>query len=341
MDTEQRAAGLSIRRVLLTLLYLQGAPITRAQLISQVKQELGEEAYPVDETQALHRDIEKIRGSGVEVLYSRGDNTYQLSGPPFRLALSPKELDALAFLRHSFRHNVPYFDSVQSLIGKIAGHLPAGARQVLERKPTLLIDVAPADKNASTLSLEVIRRALSQRQQLEFIYTSMASPTPHKHTLEPYELVYRDGHFYLTGYSFEDRRVADFRVDRIVEGTAKVLPTRLPPGQRHQRTFTLRYRVMPELARYGVSERFPKQRVRKHADGSVTVTAECTNILWAARKLLRYGEMVIVEEPPEVREEVRRTVAAMARLYDIRVPRLRIAAERSERYVHRADRRTD
>jgi predicted DNA-binding transcriptional regulator YafY len=91
----------------------------------------------------------------------------------------------------------------------------------------------------------------------------------------------------------------------------------LPPARPHPHTYTLRYRLLPVVARRrDVAAYFPETQMTYHDDGSATVTARVTN-LWQTRQiLLRYGDACTVLEPPELVDLFRATSRGLAQIYD-------------------------
>jgi hypothetical protein len=108
----------------------------------------------------------------------------------------------------------------------------------------------------------------------------------------------------------------DYRLDRIVPGTAQVLPTPLPPERPKARTWTLRYRLHPDVARgEDVAALFPDTRIEYGDDGSALVSATVSNLSIARDVLLHYGDRCRVIDPPELIDLIRETVDAMGSLY--------------------------
>jgi hypothetical protein len=108
----------------------------------------------------------------------------------------------------------------------------------------------------------------------------------------------------------------DYRLGRIISGSATVLPTVLPPIRPAPPSYPLRYTLVSQVARRkDVAAHFPNTEIAYHDDGSATVTATVTN-LWQARQiLLRYGDACLVEEPQELVELFRSAAEGLSRLY--------------------------
>ena len=134
----------------------------------------------------------------------------------------------------------------------------------------------------------------------------------------PQEVVLREGHCYLVAFRLPWRShdaPIHYRIDRIAPGSVRLGSQVLPPGFPEPRAYELRYRLAPTIARGGVSVRFPGQQIAPQPDGSVLVSAKITNLFWARRKLLAYGEHCEVLAPPELRAEMATTARAMAATY--------------------------
>jgi predicted DNA-binding transcriptional regulator YafY len=159
--------------------------------------------------------------------------------------------------------------------------------------------------------LAAVKHAIDERRELAFLYWSTFDvDAPRRHRVAPYAIFFRpEGHGYLDATLLEVapsggetlQAAIDYRLDRIVPGTTQVLPRVLPPARPQRRAYTLRYHLLPVVARrHDVAAYFPNTQIAYHDDGSATVTATVTN-LWQTRQiLLRYGTACEVVEPPEL-----------------------------------------
>src|SRR5262245_57455102 len=174
--------------------------------------------------------------------------------------------------------------------------------------------------------LASVKRAIAERRELTFSYWSTFDvDAPRRHRVAPYGIFFRpEGHGYLDATLLEVipagsetiHAVVDYRLNRIVPGTAKLLPRVLPPSRPHPRTYVLRYDLLPALAgrRYIVSYN-PNTQIAYHDDGSSTITATVTN-LWQTRQiLLRYGTACEVLGPPELVALFRQTAVGLVAIY--------------------------
>jgi len=311
-----------IRRALVILARLLEGEANREELIARVQDELGEDAYGTNPGDAFQTDLHVLRELGFAVRFSRANGTYNLanqSHPALRFHLTAPELKALAAVRNAFR-GLPYSDQVEALISRIEGRLSPESRRALQQEPLLSFSFAPAEDLAPhQQTLGIIERAIQRSQRLMFEYRSAErrDEEPERHIVEPYNLEYRDGHLYFQGCHPDTGRVLDYRVDRVVPGSARVLPAKFAPRGRLRRFFKLCYRLRPPAVGDTVSKRFRNQTEEWQADGSVIVTGEADSIFWASKILLRYGEKCQVLEPPALVAEMRRVVREMARIYEI------------------------
>ena len=318
-----RSTRLVAKRALAMLARLLEGEATRQELLRAVVVEMGEEAYGESPVDSFHRDCRFLRQLGFEVRYRRSLGTYYLAGqshPSLRLHLSPAELEVLAAIRNAFR-GLPHAKGMEALMTRIETRLPPESRQALRREPLLSFSFGPAGElEPHEGTLRVVERAIKSKRQLMFEYRSPIYPEdelPKRHVVEAYDLEYRDGHLYFQGRGVRGGEVLTYRVDRIVPGSARVLPTKFVPRQRLHRWRTIRYRLAPEIARFGASKRFLNQREEKQPDGSVIVTGETHDLFDATRKLLKYGSGCQVLEPPELVAEMKRVVREMAKIYEI------------------------
>jgi predicted DNA-binding transcriptional regulator YafY len=115
--------------------------------------------------------------------------------------------------------------------------------------------------------IQILDRALEENAYVSFSYTppsrSWDDPPQQYFHLEPYELEYRDGHWYFTAYLSDLDTFLDFRVDRIRLDSLKGLdPDHFSPGAHRRTGVKIQYWVSPMMARHqSVSARLQDQRV--------------------------------------------------------------------------------
>ncbi len=322
---------LKVQRCIIILRRLQRAPATRDELIQAVETQLDREAYGAAPEKALVRDIRELRDTFDLTLQSR-QGAYHLVdvGSVPLLDLPNALLEAMAFLYDTFKPDAPEAEDVRQLLDTLVSYLPEERREALRRMRAVpRIELQRVDEgDIDDETWDTIERAVVKRRQLAFDYLSPRheEPEPRHHVVEPYDLYFDDGHYYLDAYCLrwsgplgarDHHDYIQYRVDYVVSGSAEVRPGKLGPGRRTPRTYTLRYELAPEIARGGVSRRFPETEVTIRDDGWAEVTATITNPFMAARRLLSYGAGCHVVAPAEVVRHMEEAARGMAEFYGV------------------------
>jgi predicted DNA-binding transcriptional regulator YafY len=320
------------RRMLLVRLLLREARSADA-LIAAVRAELGDESYPAAAAIALKHDFDALRGEyDCAIRYEHATRSYRLDdlGELALLDLPDPCIEALAFLEASFPAGaaLPEHASVRELLDRVIALLPPRRRTAALRERSairLQLPAAPSERiDAATLA--VIRRAIVQRHELEFDYLSTFDEAePRRHRVAPYHILFQpEGHGYLDATLLQvSARAGEiigsaihYRLDRIIPGSARILPQILPPQRVAPPGLQLRYRLLPVVARRrDIAAYFPNTEIEYLEDGSAIVTATITNLWQARRVLLRYGSACAVLEPAELVDLMRRAVDEMAAIY--------------------------
>lgn len=302
----------------------------------------------------LERDLQFLAEQGFEVKKVRATRSqparYSLlkgSGPASVFLFTDPEVESLALLHHLFADPAqhvpahpsqplpiqsarnPFADDVLHFIEKLSTTLPAPQRKQFERsikKPFVYFDIAPAANylpHRETIS--TIVRAISQRQQIQFTYTPTRGPhksTFHTH-IDPYYVIYMDGHFYLIGYNHQRANFLEYRIDRIQGKELKIQPDMID-AERRRHPVEFRFWIDGDMVKQGLSQRWLSQtpeREEAYLDergqpySRVLVRATAYNKWRIIQQLLKYGEKVELVDPPDLRQEMQRVVRSMSRLY--------------------------
>lgn len=328
----KRSSWLTFRRRLLLVRALLRGPASSAELIAAVDAELGQQGYPEAAAAALKHDFDALKGEyGCSIVYDRPTRCYLLVdlGELALLDLPDPCMEALAFLEASFPEGsgLPEHANLRELLERVVLLLPP-ARQLQHRRrrSTIRLGVGRGAGRIDPDTLTVVKHAVEQRRELAFDYLStFDGERPRRHRVAPYGITFRpEGHGYLDATVLEVaprggeviHAAIDYRLDRIVAGTAEVLPTVLPPIRATPPSYPLRYTLVPQVARRrDVATYFPNTRIAYLDDGSAEVTATVSN-LWQARQiLLRYGDACRVHEPSELVALFRKTAQGLSELY--------------------------
>lgn len=255
-------------------------------------------------------DLRTLKQLDCLIEFDRASRCYCWRNSPFGLSFSPTQLNALLLLRDTFATaTIPHADDIRELLTFLTERLPPEQKEMIsnQRHPfSINLHETTDYRNADPKTLHEIEKAIQRTQQLTFAYRSPHDGQERHHVIEPKPLVFKGGHVYLYGRAIEGNRQIQFRLDRIVPGSARMLSTRFTHARPLTRSYFLRYWLSPVLARNGVSNHFPnEQQIELHADGSATVSARIDNLFEARRILFSYGINCIVLEPPELLADMR------------------------------------
>lgn len=286
-----------------------------------------EDIYPADARAALRHDLAALRDEFECAIVLDAEGRYALTdfGRLALLDLPDDDLEALAFLLSNFgESSLPNAGRVDALLDRIVALLPPERQRGLPHPAhDVRLDYPTPSRSLAPRTLERVRRALG-RQRLSFAYRSAYAEGDSVvlHCVDPYAVIFRDGHHYLDAYCHDcgdpaiKPRYRLYRLDRIVDDSVRSLPEVVPPVAPPRPRFRLRYTLAPDVARQrDLALWFPGSAAHFHADGSAEITAE-TGDLWQARQvLLRYREHCRVLEPPELVALMRESTALMAAIY--------------------------
>jgi len=339
----------ALRVVLLAILFHTYWPkrLSRDEIIDHLAYFYGRTPIP-----ALYRDLETLTGIQVESLpepadpqldewceqqrqfrqlaitYERHTGTFGLAQSFFTIDISEDEARAFVALQEGFTPGTPYADAVQHLLRRWEWLFTEQSHRLLLRKRQrrarpVLIPLSPVvDYRQHEYTILVLDQALEEGAYISFAYKPLtqswnAKPVWHEY-VEPFELEYRDGHWYFTAFVFELNLFLDYRVDRIYPGTVSRASDHFSPGVRKGPGVKIRYWVSPMLARHGsLSTRLREQQVTMlEDDQGAIVEGYAKSIWWAHRLLLGYGEQVKALAPQKLVDTMRESVTAMERLYE-------------------------
>ncbi len=351
IDARKKASTHKSRRsMLLAVLFQVSWPrrLTCQDIMAQLPL-YGEGERP----RAVHRDIETLTGRQLKDLLEPGDvrleewcteqqrfkrlaisyakraGTFGLEQPVFSIDIDEDEARAFVALQEGFIAGTPYADAVQTLLKRWAWLFSERSHRLVAQKRKrrarpLLLPLSPVEdysRHGNTiLSLD---KALEESAYIAFAYTPLGqswNAEPILHTrVEPYELEYRDGHWYFTAYLLEQGNFVDYRVDRIQPDSVRLADSRdhFLPGNRRRRGVKIRYWVSPMLARHGsLSARLKEQQVTLLDDGQgALVEGYAKSVWWAKRLLLGYGSQVKALEPVELVRAMQEEVEMMSKFY--------------------------
>ncbi len=300
----------------------------------------------------LRRDIQFLKMIGYQVNETHIDNTtwYSLvkgTGPNSTFLFNGAELDALILLHTLFAdptkytqtdtaHSLPlqparnpFAEDILLLIERLVATLPVEQKKYFDRwvrKPFVYFNVdTVTDYLPHRITIDVIVKAISHRQQIQFEYTSLRQhQIPHEH-VDPYYIVHQDGHLYLIAYNHGTKNAGflEFRIDRINAESLKIQPNVID-GERQRRPIEFSYWIDGSIAKSGLSHRWLAQTIEREEafiddEGKqrrrVLVRAKAYNEWRIIQQLHKYGDKAELVSPPELREKMRKEVVRMYNYY--------------------------
>jgi len=283
----------------------------------------------------LFRDLQMLRDAGVPTLYNAKERTFGVEGSVFlpSLNLTVEEATALLVLTRRFIRPefLPFFQAAHQAALKIEGHLPPDVRRrsevVLQGVHIRWQPLVDAGRISEVFTR--IRHALVERRRLELEYDSSYEVRSIQTVVSPYRLVFVSRAWYLLAPSaYHHGQIRTFKLDRIVKAELLREVFEPDPDFDVDEYFGFAWSMIPEGTRYHVRLRFlPKvagnveevtwhktQQVTFEPDGSCLFEVDVDGLGEITWWVLGYGDQVIVEEPPELRERIGRIAGNMCRL---------------------------
>ena len=298
----------------------------------------------------LRRDLQFLKKMGYQIEESRADNVTRYSlvkgtGPGGTFLLNQSELDALVLLHALFADPTkytqidathplpaqpprnPFAEEILLLIERLAATLPAEQKKYFDRwarKPYVYFNMdTVTDYLPHRITIDVIVKAVSRRQQIRFEYASLLrQKILHEH-IDPYYIVHQDGHLYLIGYSHNANSFLEFRIDRIEAESVK-LERDMIDGERRRRPVEFSYWIDGSIAKSGLSQRWLMHTIEREEayideDGKqrrrILVRAKAYNEWRIIQQMHKYGDKAELVSPPELRERMRKEVERMYGYY--------------------------
>jgi proteasome accessory factor C len=179
------------------------------------------------------------------------------------------------------------------------------------------VDEADAD---GTGLRTLLRDAARDRQRCRMRYLKPGDDDPSERELDPYQVVYGRGGWYVIGYCHTRDDIRVFRLDRILEASASSetfdAPDSFDPTDyvgegrvfRSDDEHEVRVRYSSRIAPW-IREKGPCEDLD---DGSVAVRFTVADPGWVVRHVLQYGPEAEVLEPEDVRTLVVEAAGRMA-----------------------------
>lgn len=268
------------------------------------------------DVRTIRRYILILRDRGMPIEMERGRyGGYRLpAGFKMPLALTEQEALAVTYGLLSMRQQrlvIDASDSEQALT-KIMRVLPARTRalvQDLDHAVTFAFPTLTGGASFAVAHLEVVVRAIRTHHRLSLDYSAWSGDMTTR-AVDPYQVVFRGGRWYLVGYCHLRVGQRVFRIDHIRRATE--LPATFDPPTIDalaaveqaiaQVPWSWEFAVQLELPLAEAWRRIPATvaTLTAQADG-VMMRGFADDLAWLAYLLAGLGCQIVIHQPPELR----------------------------------------
>jgi len=273
----------------------------------------------------IYRDIDAINMAGIPVISYQGNNggfgimeNYKLD----RQVLSLTDMTAMISALKSINTTLEY-QGLDSAIEKITNLAPSSINGV-PIDEQFVIDIIPwGYRKKQRNILQGIHSSISQCRKIEFLYRKYNGET-NVRIIEPMTLLYKGFAWYLFAWCTLRQEFRVFRLSRMNEivfleekfdrkdGFYKDYIS-LDDVSGEETEIVLRFNP---ASRSRVEDYFESQLISYEKDGYMIVKISFPIDEWVYSTILSFTDQVEVLKPVEVREELKRKVHSISKLYD-------------------------
>lgn len=307
--------------------------------LSEIRDELVEElGLSSLHTRSVRRDVEALQAAGFDVVSEEAERgrVWKL-GPRFKgahkITASATELMALSLgrdLMHPLA-GTPFWLGIESFWSKIQETLPKGVwAHYMKYRKILHVLGMPAKSYAKHQGmLKTINRAILEHRVLEIEYQRLGQTAAAKRNIHPYGIAFYDNSLYVVADSCDaaegENPVRHLKLDRFQRATA------LDEWFKPRNDFDLEDHLQQSLGMFAGRKKkkfkikisayaapwieedpwHPNQEIKKHADGSITLTVEASHDLEVIPRILALGTEAELISPASSRRVIAETIAGM------------------------------
>ena len=276
----------------------------------------------------IYRDIDAICMAGIPIRSTSGVGGGFEIMPNYKIDKNVfKEADLTTLLMGlSSLSNVVHGDELVHTLAKVKSFIPADRAKDIEVKANqIYIDLSPWMSNRNIQPyMETIQTALQEDRLLTLSYIDHHG-NQSKRTVEPYQLVSKNSHWYFQGYCYLRSDFRLFRLSRILslymeEDT--FIPREYQKPQLEideiiapmQKTIILRIHIsiMDRVLDYCAYEQFSLEDESHYIVKFPFIEKD-----YYYDMLLSFGNKCECLGPPHIREEFRRRIMALASIYEV------------------------
>lgn len=241
----------------------------------------------------------------------REEGFVESSGRRYTLRNSPVRLD---FDKYEALASLSVLESLAEREPVYGKHFAAAAvklRDALPRKALKFVDEGEIEFDLESASvppedpeiMDTLRRAAHQHRRTEILYHSLRSDTVRWRIVEPVRVFYAQRAHRLYAYEREERRLTEFRINRITE--ARLLPDKFAPEAHARALEPARIRLGEKaFTAYGRSIiPDPDATIERLDDGGAIIEGRTPSTFWTVRDVAALGPDAEVLGGPRLKEE--------------------------------------
>ncbi|MBD5089558.1 MAG: YafY family transcriptional regulator [Clostridiales bacterium] len=266
----------------------------------------------------INRDIEELCRAGIPIYTKQGQgggisilDNYKID----RTLLTNREMqDILAGLRS--------LDSINGTnrYGQLMEKLSVGSSDFMKGNQSVLIDLSSWYKNSLAPKIEIIRNAIDNGRELEFLY--FAPKGEENRIIEPYYLIFRWSSWYVWGWCHARKDYRLFKLNRMEKvhiNKNKFKKRKVSmPDLSNERIFPGGIQVKaifePEC-KWRLVEEFGIESFKVQKDRKLLFQADYTNKENLISWIISFQDKAELLEPKEIREELKRNIDNMRKKY--------------------------
>ena len=275
------------------------------------------EKYEVSR-RTISRDIESLCKAGIPIRTTQG------SGGGISI-MDGYRVDRTILTSRDMQMILAGLRSLDSISGsrytsQLMEKLQSGSSAFITGRDSMLIDLSSWYKASLAPKIEVIQRAIENRNQLKFRYYAPSGESTR--VIEPYYLVFKWSSWYVWGWctAREDFRLFKLnRMDGVAETNRRFDCRSVPlPDLSNERIFPGGIKVKALFApdmKWRLVEEFGPHCFSEASDGRLLFTADYTDMDNLVSWIMTFGAKAEVLEPAEVRDRIRHTAEALQQTY--------------------------
>ncbi|NLO84981.1 MAG: YafY family transcriptional regulator [Clostridiales bacterium] len=267
----------------------------------------------------IGRDIDALCLAGIPVITHQGSGGGISIAEGFKLDKSVLTTDELSGIIAALKGIGTV--SEKSQIEQTLDKLSASADAVLSLRMPVIIDLASHYKGSLTEKIELIKRAVNEKHCIAFDYYYDKGMT--RRELEPYFVLFKWTAWYVFGYCPMRQDFRMFKLQRLwdlqlLEQT--YTPRDIPPGKqdfnaRLPDDKTLIADFDPSM-RYLLIEEYGLNCYTELENGNLRLQIGFTNYGYTRSWILSFGDKVMVLQPPEMAEDIKRIAANLLKSHE-------------------------